>query len=485
MPAYIDVPITTDPDELTAEALDYLAANIPGWQVKEGHLVAWLIEVLARINAETRDVASRVPRSIFRYFGTTLFDLPPIASASASAPSTWTMRDNAGYDIPQGTVVAIRQAGDRLVFFTVRDAVTVLPGAVVTGPGEVILDAVEPGTAANALAAGAVELVDALSFVDSIVTTAATAGGVEAESDDAYLARLATELQLMSPRPILPPDFAILARRVAGVHRAVAIDNYQPPADEIQTVTVAGATGGNFTLTFGADTTAAIAHNADAATVQAALEALPSIGVGDVVCTGGPLNAEAVTVSFSGALAAQNVAQLGPTNNLTGGGTVVVTTEKDGRAEAFNQERMVSVASVDVAGEAIPEATKDAVSAYLESLREQNFVVWTFDPTYTDINVVTQVRTRAGYEKIATRDAVIAVIQSYLDPAKWAGGTETPPVWRDERTVRRLDLIAEIDRVPGVDFVETLTINGGVADVVLDGEAALPRAVPAPTVAAV
>ncbi|MBS0328212.1 MAG: hypothetical protein JSR30_00035 [Proteobacteria bacterium] len=61
-------------------------------------------------------------------------------------------------------------------------------------------------------------------------------------------------------------------------------------------------TGGTFTLKFGADTTAPIAYNASAATVQAALEALTSIGAGNVSVVGQGPNYFAVT--FIGALAA-------------------------------------------------------------------------------------------------------------------------------------------------------------------------------------
>src|SRR5881275_1987291 len=57
--------------------------------------------------------------------------------------------------------------------------------------------------------------------------------------------------------------------------------------DELQSVTVTGSpTGGSFTLTFGANTTAAIAYNASAATVQTRLQALASIGSGNALVTG-------------------------------------------------------------------------------------------------------------------------------------------------------------------------------------------------------
>src|SRR5262249_41925037 len=62
----------------------------------------------------------------------------------------------------------------------------------------------------------------------------------------------------------------------------VLVTSYAFKADEVQTVTLTGnPTGGTFTLTFSGQTTAAIAYNASAATVQSALQALSSIGSGN------------------------------------------------------------------------------------------------------------------------------------------------------------------------------------------------------------
>lgn len=240
--SYIEPPLDVDPDSLANDALDYLIANVPGWSPQDGHIEVWLITALARMVAEARTVASAVPTTIFRFFGRSLLLLDPIDAAAASAPSTWTMIDNQGYTIPAGTLVGLRRTGDELVPFRVRDAVTVPYGLTTTLPGEVILDAFDEGLAANGLPAGAAEMIDALSFVESVVTTAITSGGADAETDDEYLDRLSNELQLLTPRPILTGDFAVLARRVPGVHRAVAIDGYDPnKTDHVRFTGGAGA----------------------------------------------------------------------------------------------------------------------------------------------------------------------------------------------------------------------------------------------------
>jgi hypothetical protein len=90
--------------------------------------------------------------------------------------------------------------------------------------------------------------------------------------------------------------------------------------NEIQQVTIAGTpTGGTFTLTYSGQTTAAIARNATAATVDTALEALSNIGAGNVSVAGGPGPSTPWTVTFTGTLAATNVAQMTSTSSLTGG----------------------------------------------------------------------------------------------------------------------------------------------------------------------
>jgi len=104
---------------------------------------------------------------------------------------------------------------------------------------------------------------------------------------------------------------------------------YTEHANENQQITEGGSGLTSFTLTFNGLTTAAIPSNATASQVQAALEALGTIGVGNVFVSGaqgGPY-----TIEFVGALGNQNVNQL--TATPTGGtGTVTPQTLNDGLA---------------------------------------------------------------------------------------------------------------------------------------------------------
>lgn len=100
--------------------------------------------------------------------------------------------------------------------------------------------------------------------------------------------------------------------------RAVA-PTVQVEYDDIQTLTVTGGpTGGTFVLRWGGNNTAAIAYNASAATVQAALVALAGVGSGQVSVSGP--NGGPWVVEWTGTLAdaLQAVITL-QTNSLTGG----------------------------------------------------------------------------------------------------------------------------------------------------------------------
>jgi uncharacterized phage protein gp47/JayE len=229
MTEYLDIPFESDPDALAQEGFDYLQAQIPNWQPAEGNFDVWLIRAIGRIAAEVQDIATSVPTTIFRYAGANLFNLPPIDALPAVGQTTWTMADNAGYTIPAGTTVGVKLSGDTLIAFQTVEDVIIPPGSTATAAGEVQIQAVNPGSEGTGLTSAiGIELIDSLANVNTIVLTDPTTGGIDAETDEEYLNRLTLELTLLTPRPIIPSDFSALALSVPGVHRALALDGYDP-----------------------------------------------------------------------------------------------------------------------------------------------------------------------------------------------------------------------------------------------------------------
>lgn len=108
------------------------------------------------------------------------------------------------------------------------------------------------------------------------------------------------------------PSGTVLSELASGL-----FGPYAGRTAEVQTVTITGSpTGGTFTLTVEGGTTAAIAYNASAATVQAALEALAGVDPGDITVTGADGGPYTLTFNAGGG----NVAQITASGaSLTGG----------------------------------------------------------------------------------------------------------------------------------------------------------------------
>lgn len=114
-----------------------------------------------------------------------------------------------------------------------------------------------------------------------------------------------TEVVLPSGQLLLQPQSSSMGLRLSP---------------ETQNLTISGTpTGGTFTLTFNNQTTAAIAFNATAAAVAAALQALPNVGSIGCACFSGPLPSSNVLIQFVGPLAGPQSLMTGNFTGLTGG----------------------------------------------------------------------------------------------------------------------------------------------------------------------
>lgn len=147
--------------------------------------------------------------------------------------------------------------------------------------------------------------------------------------------------------------------RERGVTPVWHLDGGVGGVQEVQTVTVTGTpTGGSYTLTFDGQTTAAIAFNATAAAVKAALEALSNVPVGSITAAGGPHPGTAITVAFGGRFELTNVPEMTATGSFTGGTTPAVAVTTTTAMSATTTVNGISIANQiyaeAAAGAAIP-----------------------------------------------------------------------------------------------------------------------------------
>lgn len=221
--AYLQAPIETDYNVLLREALEAIQEKFPGWRPSRAHLEVALLEEMTRVAQETAVVAAQVPDRIFERFGEEFFGLEATPGVRAEVDVQFTMLTDDGYAIPSGTEVGWEAGVNEIMIFRTKESLAINPGST---EGTVTAEALEVGTAYNDLGPGTALIVDALAGVTEVEFLTESSGGVDQESPEEYRDRLTEELQLQAPRTILPEDFAILARRVEGVLRALAIDGY-------------------------------------------------------------------------------------------------------------------------------------------------------------------------------------------------------------------------------------------------------------------
>lgn len=228
-PASLTSPVALEPEDLKQLAVDYLTDAIPGFENVTGDPTDVLLETVAQMMSYGLRQYADPTTAIARFVGTVVYGTPPYDAANATGTVTITTDGTTG-TIPAGTNLGVRDADGVLIGLqTTEDTEVTAPDTETAGIPVIVSEA---GEAGNGLT-GTVEIVDRLAFAVSGELDAATANGSDAESDAAYRVRLAELVELIAPRPILPDDFAAIARLVVqGAYRAMAIDGYNADTDE-------------------------------------------------------------------------------------------------------------------------------------------------------------------------------------------------------------------------------------------------------------
>jgi hypothetical protein len=150
----------------------------------------------------------------------------------------------------------------------------------------------------------------------------------------------------------------------------------------------------------------------------------------------------------------------------------------DGATPAItNAERAITLVPIDEDGEGLTQLQRDEIAAAIEAEREPNWIVSVIEPAYTTIAVTATVTLWDGYDSTATLAAGEAALADFLSPATWGTPPNADaPAWHDQPVVRVDEARVALNNVEGVRYVQTLTLNGGTADIALPTPAGLPRA---------
>ncbi len=101
---------------------------------------------------------------------------------------------------------------------------------------------------------------------------------------------------------------------------------------------------GTFTLTFGGQTTSNLDYDATAAEVRDAFQLLSSVGWGNVVCSGGPINTTPINIEFQNALSFTDVGDITPSATALTGAvpSITVDTTQEGGGQLNEIQTLLS-----------------------------------------------------------------------------------------------------------------------------------------------
>lgn len=254
---YVDVQLSTRTrQDIFEEMLALAALRFPDWTPLEAHTETLLLEVWAEVIHGLEQRLNLAPAAAFEG----LVRLLQVARDPGSRPAgTVTM------SIAPGTTLTQTIPADTRLRFLPADGTDelelVVAAAVAFPPGDVTVAVPVTGlletSAYNGVSAGAIVLVDQLTFIDGVTLTGAFVDGRDPEDSAAYLSRGAARLARLTTTLVHVDQFQAAALDDPVVRRAVAVDNFNSdagsgnPGDHPGHVTVAASGTGGAPLTSG------------------------------------------------------------------------------------------------------------------------------------------------------------------------------------------------------------------------------------------
>ena len=174
---------------------------------------------------------------------------------------------------------------------------------------------------------------------------------------------------------------------------------------------------------------------------------------------------------------------------IPGVGRAVAMNLYDPGTDTWDNVRTVTLVIAQADGTPCSATVKAQVEALLEALREVNWVVHVIDPLYQPVDVTFVVTPYAGQDLATVVAACVANVTSYLSPGAYRLGELSPAIAGGEviyppangtearrQVVRVNELISLLDRSLGVDYVNTVEINGVAGDFAFGNAYTLPTA---------
>lgn len=423
--SYIDLTVyDLQPIDIYDAALEYARTSLPDWTPVTGSIEDAIVQSASYMTGQLLGAINRLPAGNIEG----LLRLLGVERNSGTAPTAIVeidFIDDAGYTIPAGTRCGYSQtSGDAttLYIFETTEAVSVASGntnASATLEGVTLAEY-------PALAAGQnLQLLSAISSIDSITLTADLDTGADAESTTEFLNRGVNKFASLSEAIVTPNQFtAYLLDNYTSTYRVTATSRLKKE----KAVTVLARSSGTVTATIGSS------HGLIAGDVIRLIGSTTGSFDGVFTLTG----AGATTVTW---------AQSGSNDS---GGATTGTVLLSHKAQSASQNGYLSIYVSDIGGASLSDLSLQAIEDDLTSRAIGGLTIRVDNAKVVSVGVdVTVTLAANNVSGAAVETAIQTALDQYLHPDYWQ--------WGD--AVYKNEIIALIDRVAGVDRVVSVTLS--------------------------
>lgn len=131
-----------------------------------------------------------------------------------------------------------------------------------------------------------------------------------------------------------------------------------------------------------------------------------------------------------------------------------------------DNEKYVALCPIDVSGNALSGTIKAALAAFIESLREVNFVAPATDPDRVPVDVTYTAHVLPPLDAPTAEADIAGALGAFIDPSVWGMPTNQNrpiPIWNNIRWLYLNQVIQQIQNVPGVVRAVGVQIGNPVA----------------------
>lgn len=442
---YIDLTIyDLQPTDIYDAGVEYAATSLPEWTPVPGSIEDALLQANASMTGELVGAINRLPSGVMEG----LLRLYGILRSSGTAPTgvaTVTLTNFDGNTLPSGTTFGYTDQGGEeplLFLFQTTQSVTLAAGNnTLNVPIQGLSFQKYPSLATGE----SLQLLSAVSFVDSIVLQGDLLIGADPETDAQFLDRATQILGRFSEAVALPSQMERYALTdFANVYRAHAYSRIRSDVSVSSLDRVSNAV----TADLGQESTLA------AGSVVRLVDA--DEGFNGVFTLTGKTGTE---VYWN---------QDGTNASASSAGTLLALDLQDeyrdeGSDELIPQTGYVTIYASAIAGGSLTPQTLDSLQNNLRDRSLIGLLIFADNAKVATVEIEVQVTKERVVAASTVETAVIEALNEYLHPDYWN--------W--DETIYKNEIIALIDRVPGVVRVidVELTPDGNTIELTEEGDA--------------